>query len=140
MQRVWNWRISKAIKEKQLPPAPKDTAGNSTWYRVQWSHPEWEWVDPQGRQQGDLLAFQMGVKSHTEMTRKRGRDTEDVLREKAKDMLTAQRLEQEYGLPPGSLITAQIPGQTQVQQPAQPKEPDTTNQEGADNGNDQAQP
>lgn len=120
-QRIWNWRIAKAIKAGELPPAPVDERGISQWYRVQWSHPEWEWVDPQNQQQSDLMAFQLGAKSHSEITRKRGRDTEDVLREKAKDMQTAARLESEYNLAPGSLINAQIPGQIQPQQQAQPQ-------------------
>ncbi len=125
MQRTWNWRIAKAIKAGELPLAPLDARGISQWYRVQWSHPEWEWVDPQNQQQSDLMAFQLGAKSHSEITRKRGRDTEDVLREKAKDMQTAARLESEYGLAPGSLINAQIPGQTQPA--AQPQQQEATN-------------
>jgi lambda family phage portal protein len=130
MQRTWNWRIAKAIKAKELPPAPLDSRGISEWYRVQWSHPEWEWVDPQNQQQSDLMAFQLGAKSHSEITRKRGRDTEDVLREKARDMQTAARLEAEYNLPPGSLINAQIPGQVQPTQQQQPQPA----QQGADDG------
>jgi lambda family phage portal protein len=121
MQRTWNWRIAKAIKAGELPQAPLDARGISQWYRVQWSHPEWEWVDPQNQQQSDLMAFQLGSKSHSEITRKRGRDTEEVLRDKAKDMQTAARLESEYGLAPGSLINAQIPGQTQPVAQQQPE-------------------
>ena len=120
-QRLWNWRIAKAIKAGDLPPAPMDPErGVSQWYRVQWQFPEWDWVDPQSQQQSDLMAWQMGSKTLTEITRKRGRDSEDVLTEKASDIAAAARIASEANASlPGlaltwrDLISAQIPGQMQ---------------------------
>jgi hypothetical protein len=66
------------------------------------------------------MAWQMGSKTLTEITRKRGRDSEDVLTEKASDIAAAARIASEANASlPGlaltwrDLISAQIPGQMQ---------------------------
>ena len=118
-QRVWNWRIAKAIKEKQLAPAPK-VDGVSQWYQCEWVHPSRQWVDLQNQAQADLLNWQMGKDTITQMVRATGRDIEDVFAEKRIEIAFAQReaelLNQEYptlALTWRDIISAQIPGQTQ---------------------------
>lgn len=118
LQPTWNWRIAKAIKTGELPPAPVDARGVSEWYRVQWQTPEFGWVDPQSEAQGHVVEINAGASSLTEWCRKRGRDAEDVLGEKARDIGTAVRMAAEINASiPGAnvtwrdLITTNMPGQ-----------------------------
>lgn len=105
MQRVWNWRIAKAIKAGELPPAPVDSRGVSQWYRVEWSQPDYTWIDPEGGIDAHAKAFNAGVTSVSAFARKSGRDGEDVLREKAKDIATAQRIADEVNTESGTNLT-----------------------------------
>jgi len=119
LQRVWNWRIAKAVKNKMLPPAPI-VNGVSEWYKVEWAFPEFGWVDPQNEAQANLLEYQLCTNTITQMNRKKGRDVEDVMREKGKEFAFAQRIAEEINAENGTnltwkdLISAQIPGQTSL--------------------------
>ena len=120
LQRVWNWRIAKAIKAGELRQAPIGANGVSEWFKVEWSFPEFGWVDPQNEAQANLLEWQLGTNTITQMNRKKGKDVEDVFAEKAKELSYAQRVADEANaLTPGlnltrhDIISAQIPGQTQ---------------------------
>lgn len=126
LQRVWNWRVAKAIKEGTISPAPIDANGVSEWHKVQWSFPEFGWVDPQREAAAGLLEYNMGVSSLSMLTRKKGRDAEDVLKEKGADMATAARIAKELNDENGTsftwkdLIQTGIPGQV----PATTEPPD----------------
>ena len=114
MKRLWNWRIAKAIKEKELPPAPIETRNGmnvSEWYKVEWQGPEEPWLDRQEAQQADVLEIQAGLNTFSRASKRRGGDFEDTLREKAQDQMTINRVAQEYGLDPQQLVMLQIPGQ-----------------------------
>lgn len=117
LQRVWNWRIAKAIKAGDLAPAPTDSRGVSQWYRVLWQAPEFGWVDPQAEAQAQVYAITAGASSLTEWCRKRGRDAEDTLREKGTDIATAIRITNEINQKFGTslawnqLMTLGLPGQ-----------------------------
>jgi capsid protein len=128
LQRVWNWRIAKAIRAKDLPPAPR-VDGVNQWFRVQWSFPSYEWIDPQNQTQSELLGYQMGKTSLTRVIRSTGADVEDVLREKASELILAKRIcdeakAQGVTITPDMLIHATIPGQVNKQtgEPVQEKE------------------
>ena len=132
LQRVWNWRIAKAIKMKHLPQAPI-VNGSSEWFKVEWSFPEFGWVDPQNEAQANLLEYQLGTNTITQMNRKKGRDVEDVFREKGMEIAFAQRIADETNAKMGTnltwkdIISAQIPGQTSA-----PVEVTTTNNDDED--------
>ena len=126
LQRLWNWRIAKAIKAGELPPAPVDARGFSEWYKVAWVGPEFSWIDPQKEAAANLAEFKLGISSITSFARKRGKDGEDVMREKAKDIATAQRIAGEVNATEGTQLTwrdiidiAQ-PGQTAPSSDPQP--------------------
>jgi lambda family phage portal protein len=128
MTRLWNWRIAKAIKDGQLSPAPTDARGVSQWYRVEWSQPDYTWLDPEGGIDTHTKAFNAGVSSVSAFARKQGRDGEDILREKATDIATAQRVAEETNKASGTnltwrdLIMTMQPGQvSQSPAPAQAK-------------------
>jgi capsid protein len=113
---LWNWRIQRAIQRKEIGPAPL-VNGTSQYYRVEWSFPEYEWVDPQAQVQSELIAYQLCKTSLSRIVKKTGADVEDVLREKAEELAKAQIIADEVGVKYGveidgaSLINAQIPGQ-----------------------------
>lgn len=115
-QRIWNWRIAKAIKEKQIRPAPISN-GVSEWYKVEWSFPEFGWVDPQAEATTAQIEYNMGVNTLSAITRKKGRDAEDVLREKGNDIATAIRVADQINKEHGTsitwrdLIASTMPGQ-----------------------------
>jgi hypothetical protein len=45
-QRVWNWRIAKAIKDGALPPAPtNEFTGLSEWHMCKWTLPHFPHID-----------------------------------------------------------------------------------------------
>jgi capsid protein len=130
-QRLWNWRIAKAIKAGELPAAPTENRNGfdvSQWWKVEWQAPEEVWTDRQEANQADMLEWQMGLVPLSTSAKRRGGDLEDRLRQKAEDLKLAAEIEDEYGLEAGTLIKAQIPGQTGNQSvPPSPK--------GMDNGN-----
>ena len=104
LQRTWNWRIAKAIREGDLPPAPLDTRGVSQWYKVRWSLPDYGWIDPKAEATSNEKEFALGTASITSIAAKRGRDGEEVLREKANDIATAHRIADEINQLHGTSI------------------------------------
>lgn len=123
LQRTWNWRIAKAINDGDLPPAPIDSRGFSTWYRVDWTPPEYSWIDPNKEADADISNWRLSTASITSLARKRGRDGEDMLREKAVDIATAVRVAREVNEAEGTALTwrdiidVAMPGQTAPSQP-----------------------
>lgn len=103
LQRVWNWRIAKAVKYGQLPRPPLRD-GVSEWFRVEWVPPPSEWIDPARESQANRIDWELGTRTLTMLARQRGRDAEDMLAEKARDLEMAAALEKKHGLQPGSLI------------------------------------
>ena len=98
-QRVWNWRIAKAIKEGHLAPAPVDPdTGFSQWYKVEWSRPRHDWIDPVAQVNAEKSALALGTESHSSIAKKYGRDSEDILEEKAIDIANAKRIAASHGI------------------------------------------
>jgi capsid protein len=122
LQPVWNWVIAKAIKAGNLPPAPVNGAGVSQWYKVQWQPPEFGWVDPQSEAQANILKIGAGASSLTQWAKKEGRDSEEMLAEKGRDIANAARIAAEINKEFGTaitwrdLITLGLPGQVTGEQ------------------------
>lgn len=91
-QRVWNWRVAKAMKNGELPLAPKDDNGVSEWYKVTWSLPEMGWVDPEKAVDAQATEWSFGTKSLKQIASSQGKDRNQVLAEKATDIQEAQRV------------------------------------------------
>lgn len=134
LQPIWNWRIAKAIKDGDLRMAPVDSRGVSEWYKVQWQTPEYEWIDPQAEAQARTIEIAAGASSLTQWTRKKGRDAQDVLKEKGTDIANAIKIAADINEQHGTaitwkdLITLGMPGQVTGGQEAKPQEakPTTT--------------
>jgi lambda family phage portal protein len=105
LQRVWNWRIAKAIKAGELPQAPIDARGVSEWYKVDWIYPEFGWSDPHREAQSQLMEYRMGTNTLTMMAKSKGRDPEEILREKGKDIASADRVAKEINAANGTALT-----------------------------------
>jgi lambda family phage portal protein len=95
MRRTWNWRIAKAIKEGQLPPAPVDDMGRSEWHKVEWAYPDYQWIDPQKEAIGNMYDVALGVSTITDITQKRGKDAHDIFKKKAADFVAAGEMVKE---------------------------------------------
>lgn len=114
LNRLWNWRIAKAIKNGALPPAPLDDQGRSQWWRKEWSLVHMDKVDPQKQVVADKEKFNMGQESLSSQIRRTGRDRDDVLREKARDIRRAEEIAIEEGVDPSRMIETGTPGLTKV--------------------------
>lgn len=44
-QRVWNWVIARAIKRKEIAPAPMDANGRNLWHKCTWTLPHFPQID-----------------------------------------------------------------------------------------------
>jgi capsid protein len=93
LQRVWNWRIAKAVKARVLPPAPtKPNAQGipiSQWFRVTWSLPSLGVTDPEAEANGDKISVALGSSSLTRVNAGKGQDTKDIFREKQVEITDA---------------------------------------------------
>lgn len=136
LQRVWNWRIAKAIKAGQLPQAPVDSRGISEWYKVDWIFPEFGWTDPHREAQGQLMEYRMSTNTLSMMAKAKGRDPGDMLREKAGDIALADKVAKEINAANGTTLTwrdlievASLPGNPTQVPPLSAGKQDTTPQE-----------
>lgn len=91
MQRLWNWRIAKAIKNGELPAAPI-TTGESEWNIVEWTQPYQDWIDPQKQVAAARDSFNLGTSSLKAIIHSQGGDVDEVLEEKAVDIRRAIRI------------------------------------------------
>ena len=86
------------------------------------------WIDPQKEAAANLAEFKLGTSSITSFARKRGRDGEDVLAEKARDIASAMRIAAEISKETGQpmnwrdLIDVAQPGQTAPSMEPKPME------------------
>jgi len=94
-RRVWNWRVAKAIRAGELPPAPLDDKGISEWWKVEWSLPFWQELDTDKQTKGDLAGWKMGKESMKSIIGRGGSDRTDVFTEKAEDILDAEKIAKE---------------------------------------------
>jgi len=111
MQDWWTWRVGiETMPGGALFPAPDD------WADVEWQGPEEVWLDRQETAQADALEWQMGLGTMSRACKRRGRgDLRDALTEKAEEILLSHEIEDEKGLPRGTLLLVEVPGQHPAQ-------------------------
>jgi len=119
---LWAWTIGRAVRRGILPKPPAP-GGVSELFKIEWHDPEQIWVDRQEAVQSDMLEYQMGQVTLTDMAKRRGKDLESNLREIAEEKKTVAAIETEYGLPAGSLVHVQIPGQNNPAKAGTAQEP-----------------
>lgn len=89
LQRTWNWRIAKAIKAGELPPAPVDARGYSQWWRVTWMTPRYDWIDPKAEAASNESRVRQGTASVGGIAHVSGNDVEDVMDDKKREFIAA---------------------------------------------------
>jgi lambda family phage portal protein len=74
----------------------------SRWTRVQWMGRGFDWIDPLKDAQGDLMEVAAGTNTLTLMAAKRGRDLEQMVQQRAREI----KLFAKYGVPCTLVATA----------------------------------
>jgi capsid protein len=119
---LWAWRVGMEMGPGgALSPAPTNAQGRSEWDLVEWNEPEELTVDRKEGIEADVMEYQMGQRSLEEMAARRGKDLEKLLRKIAGEKQMIAKIEEEFDLPPGSLVNTQMPGQGTA--PAAPEAP-----------------
>jgi capsid protein len=118
------WRIDRAIRDRELPPAPVDARGVSEFAKWEWQRPGVEWIDPQNAIQTEMQEVRIGASDMYAVCARRGRDAEETARANARYLKMLDRIGAEEGIDPARLHAIQIPGQTPtVATPAAPPAP-----------------
>ena len=100
LQRIWNWRIAKAIREGDLRPAPQNSKGISQWYKVQWQRPGYDWLDPSKESKANIDNFNISSCSLDDITRKtHGKEASEVMDDKMRNIQYAHEKAQSSGIP-----------------------------------------
>ena len=89
-RRVWNWRIAKAMKNGEIPPAPI-VDGQSEWFKVKWSLPHFGWIDPLKQVQAQRDRVRLGMSSLESEARREGIEVQDTFTDQKRTMLDAQK-------------------------------------------------
>lgn len=90
IKRIIVWRIAKAIKEQDLPPVEAD--GVSEHWKVEIIPKTTESLDRYKEVQSDSAEFLLGKTSLFEICKREGKDLEEVLEQKSKDIIYAKHL------------------------------------------------
>ena len=77
--RVWNWRIAKAIKAGDLPPAPIDDRGISEWHKVAWTLPHFPHIDEGKEVVADIKQWGCAQESFADWGAQRGVSRDQLL-------------------------------------------------------------
>lgn len=86
--------------------APSFEEAKTAWTRARWRMPGRGWVDPLKEAQAAGERIMLGISSLEREAGEQGGDWEEILAQRAREMARAMALEQEHGLPPGSLLGA----------------------------------
>jgi len=79
-QRVWNWRIAKAIKDGEIPPAPvSPISGVSQWHKVAWTLPHFPHIDEGKEVIADISQWGCGQESMADWAQQKGLTRDQLL-------------------------------------------------------------
>jgi capsid protein len=126
MQGWWDWRIRlETMPGGDLFPAPED------WDHVEWQGPEEVWLDRQETAQADAIEWQMGLGTMARAVKRRGHgDLNDSLEAKAEEIMLARKIEDKHGLPHGTLLHVEIPGQHPAEELIEEEKTEHANNDG----------
>jgi capsid protein len=91
LARIWQWRVSKAIKDEQLP------AIEYPWAH-KWQAPPWGFMDPQTEAQADQMLEDAAVKTYIDRCDEQGLDWRAQKRKQAQVLEYEKQLETEKGV------------------------------------------
>lgn len=125
LQPLWNWRVAMEMAPGRSLSGLKPVDGVSEWMKVDWQWPEELWIDRQENMQADVLEVQAGLSTLSECAARRGKDLEDTVRTRARELAMIAKVADEEGCDPDDLSKMQIPGQTEKEEtPGAESKPD----------------
>ena len=94
LDRIFRWKVGRWIADGalELPAEVSDP------FRTRWQTPAFKWVNKTAQVTSDLKYVQLGAQSLDDVASQFGYTAESVLRRKAQNIKTAQRIAEEYGL------------------------------------------
>lgn len=99
----WNNVIRMAVGAGRLRPPTKWLDNPRAFLACRWVPPTYGMVDPTTDVEGSVASVSANLSTPYEEAAKQGMDAEQVLRERGRFLKRAREVEQEFGLPPGSL-------------------------------------
>lgn len=94
LHRIWNWKVRNWIADERISYDPD----RENPYDVRWQPPSFRWVNRAAQVKADAQYLNMGAISLDDVAATFGSDAATVLERKAKNIVTAKRLAEEYGL------------------------------------------
>jgi len=94
LDRLFRWKVARWIADGKLvaPAEVKDP------FKARWQTPAFKWVNKTAQVQSDLKYIQLGAQSLDDVASQFGYTAESVLRRKAQNIQTAERIAKEFGL------------------------------------------
>lgn len=80
------------------------------WFKISFTLPAEFTVDEGRMRKADLEDLRVGVTTETKIASAKGHDFEETIRQRAKELKFRMKIEEDEGLPPGSLGTLAMPG------------------------------
>jgi len=90
-QRVYNWRIARAIKHGELPPAPVNAdTGRSEWHQCAWTLPHFPHIDEAKEVLADIKQWGCGQESIADWAAQKGVTRDQLLEAHDEDIRAMQ--------------------------------------------------
>jgi len=96
-QPAWDMLQEEAFLKNQLP-AKTFYEKKSDWCRVRWIAPGWQWVDPVKEAKSSEMAIDIGISTLADEAASQGKDWEEVLEQRAREVVKIKELEDKYGV------------------------------------------
>ncbi|MFL9824352.1 phage portal protein [Rhodoplanes sp. SY1] len=100
------WLEEAVVRGRVALPAgsPAFAEAKAAWTRCRWRMPGRGWVDPLKEADAAAVRIGLGVSTLEREAAEQGLDWEENLRQRARELAAARRLEEEYGLEAGTLV------------------------------------
>lgn len=126
MRPMVSWAVANAIAGGELPPAPVDSEGRSEWDAWEWKRPGYDWVDPESAVRCHMQGVRAGFATYSDAVGSFGRDFEETIERKAREIETINRVAGKYGVDPrqlSDLALSGVPSSPEVGEPARKEAP-----------------
>ncbi len=111
-QPVYEWLLEEAWLKQELPAVDLFGEQHDDWTLTSWIAPGWGWVDPVKEVESSTMAIAGGVSTLAEECAAQGRDWEDTMRQRKREIDLANEL----GLTPAVVAGPTKPQETQVEE------------------------
>ena len=96
-QPIWEMLLEEAWLKGELP-ARNFYENKYEWLRARWIAPGWQWVDPYKEAEAAKLTMDMGLSSLSDEAAAQGRDFEEILGQKVRELVKIKELETKYDI------------------------------------------